>query len=102
MNLNYKMALQGSSAKSAYLHDDDFDKADALNKIDLSSILISEYPDYLFATAKKELLTFQAFSLIVGGGFPNTNWIPVAYYLENYSETNNSEGEYDSFTFGCV
>ena len=40
------MALQGSSAKSTYLDGDDFDQADALNKIDLSSMLISEYPDY--------------------------------------------------------
>jgi len=96
------MTLQGSSAKSTYLDSDDSDEADALNKIDLSSMLRSEYPDYLFATAENQEITFEAISLILGGGFPNTNWIPVAYYLENYSVPNNSECKYDSFTFGCV
>jgi len=65
-------------------------------------MLISDYPDYLFATAEKNEPTFNALSLIVGGGFPNTNWITVAYYLENYAETDGIKGQHDSFTFGCV
>jgi len=65
-------------------------------------MLISDYPDYLFATAEKNEPTFNALSLIVGGGSPNTNWITVAYYLENHSETDGIKGQYDSFTFGCV
>ena len=88
------MALQGSSDGG------DFDEADASKEVYLPSMLKLDYPDYLFATEQEKQLTFQAFSLILGGGFPNTNWIPVAYYLENYSQT--VEGDFDSFTFGCV
>ena len=88
------MALQGSSDGG------DFDEADASKEVYLPSMLKLDYPDYLFAIEQEKQLTFQAFSLILGGGFPNTNWIPVAYYLENYSQT--VEGDFDSFTFGCV
>ena len=77
-----------------YSHSDNFE----VNK-EYMSILDQYSPDYLFVTEYDQERTFKAFSLILGGGFPNTNWITVAYYLENFSESNN---EYDSYTFGCV
>ena len=77
-------------------------QVNALSETDLSSTLMSEYPDYLFITADEDEATFNALRLIVGGGFPNTNWITVAYYMENYSETNGEEANYESLTFGCV
>jgi len=94
--------LQGSSVNPEYSHGDRFDEANELFEIELSSMLESHYPDYLFVTEHKNEQTFNAIRLIVGGGFPNTNWITVAYYLENYSESDSNQYDYDSFTFGCV
>jgi len=114
MSLDYEMAHRSSAkskhshsdefdeAKSKHSHSDEFDEVYALFEMDLTSMLMLDYPDYSFITADKNEETFNALRLIVGGGFPNTNWITVAYCIENYSESDGTEGNYESLTFGCV